>query len=415
MGEVVIADTRSSTLFVIGAILLISGALLLIFMGEYSRTEKVPALVTTSIPSVKVYPSSAGILEEIFVENGTHVLGGAALAVVRVDRLDSALNGSASERVNSLDSQIAILRRSVVTLTLNNDSDVQAVRDQLNAISSQTSSLSKQILLQQQMVVQTDGMTQRLAPLMESGYISRIELERRRHEALVIKQQLEQLIQQRAQMHSLAIQNRAKLVNLPLELQQRLGDLQLQLERVKQERAIASVQVAYTIVAPISGTVTSRQAALGRVVDGSKPILTLMPSDTVFEVSAYIPTRAAAFVRPGQKVELMYDALPYRKFGSYEGEIVEISHSALAPEDLDSAIGLKEPVYVARILPSPEGAPPGTLQAGMTLTVNIVLEKRTVLQWILEPINTLRHRMRLMSGLLEKHNWLGNQRAANAD
>jgi membrane fusion protein len=110
----------------------------------------------------------------------------------------------------------------------------------------------------------------------------------------------------------------------------------------------------------------------------------------------YAPSRAIGFTRPGQAVRLMYDAFPYQQFGSFAGTITAISHTALAPDEIEAPIKLTEPAYRVRVRLDAQavrafgGVYP--VQPGMTLKANVILEKQSFLGWLMEPINAVRHR-----------------------
>ena len=73
--------------------------------------------------------------------------------------------------------------------------------------------------------------------------------------------------------------------------------------------------------------------------------LEIVPNESVLQAELFVPTRAIGFVRPGQKVRILYEAFPYQHFGTYGGQIIEISHTILTSSDASGPIALKEPAY----------------------------------------------------------------------
>lgn len=152
-----------------------------------------------------------------------------------------------------------------------------------------------------------------------------------------------------------------------------------------------------TIFAPKAGTVT-----FSRLVQGS----TLQPSDIamvlVTDVSQplraelRIPSRQRGFVRAGQTVRLKFDAFPYAKFGSYEARIDSISHTtvrAAQPDDTSADGGVPPPPgddYVAWVTLRGHtfdyGKDHFDILPGMQATASIVTERRTIAEWVLEPL-----------------------------
>jgi membrane fusion protein len=76
------------------------------------------------------------------------------------------------------------------------------------------------------------------------------------------------------------------------------------------------------------------------------------------------------------------------------GRIVDLSKSVLLASDAETPIACKEPVYTATvkldhsdIIANGKYIP---LMADMSLRADIILEKRTVADWILAPLHHLR-------------------------
>jgi membrane fusion protein len=154
-----------------------------------------------------------------------------------------------------------------------------------------------------------------------------------------------------------------------------------------------------TISAPKTGTVT-----FSRLVQGA----TLQPADIamviVTDVSQplraelRIPSRRRGFVREGQTVRLKFDAFPYARFGSYEARIDSISHTTVgqatpvpgsgAMKDGTSSEGSAE--YIAWVTLRGHtfnyGREHYDILPGMQATASIVIERRTIAEWVLEPL-----------------------------
>ena len=126
--------------------------------------------------------------------------------------------------------------------------------------------------------------------------------------------------------------------------------------------------------------------------------MTIVNADARMVAELYAPSRAIGFTRVGQEVRLMYDAFPFQRFGSFAGRISTISRTVLAPNEVDAPIQgqMREPVYRIRVQIAAQSIQAFgeqiPLQPGMTLAANIVLDRRTFLEWLLDPINAVRNR-----------------------
>jgi multidrug efflux pump subunit AcrA (membrane-fusion protein) len=116
------------------------------------------------------------------------------------------------------------------------------------------------------------------------------------------------------------------------------------------------------------------------------------------EAHLYAPSRTAGFVQKGQQVWINYAAYPYQKFGMQSGTITQVSDTPISPKDLPSgqqqallnAARSNEPLYRITVkLRTQDIRVYGenrNLRAGMTLDADVIQERRTVWEWVLDPI-----------------------------
>ena len=123
-------------------------------------------------------------------------------------------------------------------------------------------------------------------------------------------------------------------------------------------------------------------------------LLDILPNNSTLIAELDIPSAAVGFVKPGQPVKLRYDAFPYQRYGIHEGEIVEISRSVLSG---NSGMIPEVPVYRAKVrLGSQVVLAYGDEQdllPGMTLTADVILEQRSLVRWLLDPLYSLQGRI----------------------
>jgi membrane fusion protein len=151
------------------------------------------------------------------------------------------------------------------------------------------------------------------------------------------------------------------------------------------------------IRAPVSGVVTNIAVNLGQSVAADAPLATVLPKGSGLHVELLVPTRAIGFVKTGQDVMLRYDAFPYERFGQYHGKIVDIGRNVWSPGDRVGPLSAKEPVYRVDVgLDRQAVAALGQefpLRPGMSVNADLLLEKRTLFEWIFEPVIKLKERI----------------------
>jgi len=138
-------------------------------------------------------------------------------------------------------------------------------------------------------------------------------------------------------------------------------------------------------------------AELGQTVAPGAPIVSLVPLQATLEAQLYAPSGAVAFVKPGMKVVLRYQAFPYQKFGIHEGVVTAVTRTALPFSEFSPSGSVPsqadESVYRIKVrLPSQtimaEGAP-RPLQAGMKLETDLMQKRRRLYEWVLAPLSGL--------------------------
>jgi membrane fusion protein len=96
-------------------------------------------------------------------------------------------------------------------------------------------------------------------------------------------------------------------------------------------------------------------------------------------------------------VVLRYEAFPHERFGQYKGVITEISRNVWTPGEKIGPLAVKEPVYRVDVRMERQSvAALGTeiaLRPGMLVNADILLERRTLLEWLFEPVLQLRGRL----------------------
>lgn len=157
-----------------------------------------------------------------------------------------------------------------------------------------------------------------------------------------------------------------------------------------------------TISAPSAGRVTFSNLVPGRSLQPEDVALVIGTGERgALRAALRVPSRRRGFVQEGQTVRLKFDAFPYERFGSYEARIVSISGTTIQSGEAPLApTGATGP---ADILKNPEGGDYMAWAAlkgdsfeverqhfkilpGMRATASIVVERRTIAEWVLAPL-----------------------------
>ena len=140
--------------------------------------------------------------------------------------------------------------------------------------------------------------------------------------------------------------------------------------------------------APVTGIVGQLAVHTeGGVVEATKPIMTVVPSDGKMVAEVKLLNRDAGFVSPGQPVAMKLDAFPFSRYGTISGRVLSVSPDAVSDEKL----GL---IYVVRVALDRSRIDRGdrvvALTPGMMATADIVTGRRSFLSYLTSPIDETR-------------------------
>lgn len=392
-GEVVLTRPLRSHILVLLLVAAVALMTAWVALGEYARTETVRGILVTRQPSAKVVAVRPGQISSLAVREGDRVIAGQRLAIVQVEQPNEAGGSSVGDGLNAIDAQRGLARDQLRLAGERAASERTRLAAILSGIAQQRADLAGQREIQRELVGSAQDMLQRLERVVEKGFVSRVEVERRRQAWLGSRQQLAQLQQQ---INALDAEERrvgAELGRVEAESGSERATALTSAETLLQQRARLQGERAYVILAPITGRVAALQTAVGRTAEPNIPLMEILPDESSLLAVVYAPTRAIGFVRPGQEVRLLYDAFPYQRFGSFGGRIARISRVVIDPRQLAAPLRVEEPVYQIEVLPNSQAiAAFGDrvpLQPGMTLTANIILERRSFRDWLLAPLNAV--------------------------
>jgi membrane fusion protein len=169
-----------------------------------------------------------------------------------------------------------------------------------------------------------------------------------------------------------------------------------QISELKEGMVQAESRRESVIRAPMAGVVTNIAVNKGQSIAADSPLAMVMPKGSGLHVELLVPTRAIGFVKPGQEVVMRYEAFPHERFGQYRGVIVDIGRNVWTQGERIGPLSAKEPVYRVDVKLERQAVTAlgqeYALRPGMLVNADLLLEKRTLLEWIFEPVLQLKGR-----------------------
>lgn len=170
------------------------------------------------------------------------------------------------------------------------------------------------------------------------------------------------------------------------ELTQALAELSVVEETIRG----ASDRVARTdIRSPVDGIVNTLDVnTLGAFVQPGAVVAGIVPTSETLLVEARVSPRDVAFIRPDQKALIKVSAYDFSIFGGLDGKVQNITADSLVDQNTG------EPYYQVRVSTDrsvlERDGKSYSIIPGMISTVEIITGRKTILSYLLKPINKAR-------------------------
>ena len=164
-----------------------------------------------------------------------------------------------------------------------------------------------------------------------------------------------------------------------------LNEVDAEIDRIRETQTALQDRVKRTTLrSPVKGIIKKLYAnSIGGVVSPGNNIVEIVPQEDSLLVEIEIKPADIASVHLGQNARLKFTAYDFALYGSLSGEVFFISADTITNEDGES-------FFVVRLKPSKDylghESKPLPIKVGMTVEADIITSKKTILEFLLEPI-----------------------------
>jgi len=319
---------------------LLLGLLALLVLGFVAWYVEIPqraSAVGVLMPPggfLDVVADAPGRIAAINVAEGQDIRAGETVLTVTTDQKNLVLL-----QLQSLQQEIALLNAANAHQETLEDSHAQALAEHLDALGRQLDAARGEYELQRQQVALLERRLQRRQELVSTGNVSGETLDREQSLLLQARaggaglaRRIIEIEQQATGMQ----RNRAEAIDKS-ERRQVLHEIELQ--RLQRQVVEHEYLIDREIHAPESGTVARVIARQGATVRAGDPLVRIYRSSQGLEAWLYLSSSRAAFLRPGQSVQL---------FGTSNATITSVSAIAIVPRELTVPLLLDGPVFEVR-------------------------------------------------------------------
>ena len=393
-GEIILTQPISYYILAVFLIVITAIAIFFLVTHSYARKEKVAGIITPQQGMVSVFPPQTGILSDLKVTEGMPVQENDELFTVLVDHRTNGGGYIGLKIMEELEAQENHLKKRLKFEHERVATEIAAKEAEAKRLKSEIERMKELINIQNE-TLEIDRRTYEKAKVMLSeDFISSIDVESFYRKYLEQKQQFQTLSMRLEDAVSNLEEIPLHIKALKVNSKREKVNIESQISELIKQRAQVEGQRQLIFTAPVSGRITSVVANVGQRINPSLPLFSIIPEGSRLQANLYIPTRSIGFMEMGQTLTISYEAFPYQKFGTYEGTINQIAKSVIMPGEPASGLQFQEPVYkVVAELESQDVQAYGKkiqLRPGMMLSADVVLDERTLFEWLLEPLYSLR-------------------------
>jgi adhesin transport system membrane fusion protein len=226
-------------------------------------------------------------------------------------------------------------------------------------------------------------------PLVAEGAVSRVELLRLERQANDLKGELGQAAILIPQLESAYIEVKKNVEthtqSFASESREELNEIMSELGRILQSNEALEDRVERTIVrSPMKGTVKQLKVkTIGGIIQPGMDLVEIVPFDDSLLVDARVLPSDIAFIHPEQHATVKFTAYDFSIHGSLSAKVVHISPDTIVDEEGVSYYQVRLQTEDNHLGNEDEPLP---IIPGMTVQVDILTGKKTILDYILKPI-----------------------------
>jgi len=405
LGEVRIARMTGYWVVVSLALGLAAGVLAFLWLGHYTRRERVTGQLVPTEGVLNLSAAGSGLVTRIFVEEGQSVRRGDPIIEISGEYA-SAEHGNAlaaqSQRIVEQRNQLAndlLVQRKLLT------EQQRVLRIRRDLTRAQLIQAEQEHGIQAAQVDRSQALLDKIRLLLKQGYVSAIQIQQQEEAISAAKAQSKALqgkvLGTRQQLSALD----EELARAPLDAALRASVIERELAAAESSLAQNEAQRAQLLRSPADGVVSMLIPKVGQSLRPGQALAAVLPRGARLEAQLLVPTRAMGLMEEGNRVVLRYQAFPYQKYGQHYGHVMHISRNALAPDEVLTLAGERvvDPRYRVTVgierqcVAGTERCEP--LRPGMSLDADIMLESRSLMEWMFEPLYGLRRRYAAEEGI----------------
>jgi adhesin transport system membrane fusion protein len=410
-----LAVPKGASFLVALAVICVTGLIIWSLLMKVDEVAKAQGKVIPSKQVQKIQTLEGGIVKEIKVMEGQSVKKGEVLIVIdnvyaksdvdantnsynallaRYVTLTAGLNGKRFvEFPDELKPHIEIISQARKQFHADWDEVIAHVKELEFAIEQRSKGLESakdELEAQEQNYKLIKEELNLNEPLRKSGAISKVDylhIKQKVNDAKSKLNQAKSAVPKARSALNEAMQKRESYIKeMTAKYQKERNDIQARLNAMQAKGVSLQAKLSHSIVkSPVDGTVKKINFnTIGGVIRPGMEVMQIVPTDDKLLIEVKIKPKNIGFIELGQKAKVKVTAFDFSTYGGLEGEVVFISADTITDKKGNS-------YYLARIRTNSniivdKKGKEHTIIPGMKTEVDIILDKKNILSYILKPM-----------------------------
>lgn len=379
------------------------------WFGTMQEVSQAQGQLVPEGDTYKVQPVVAGEIANILVQEGDSIRAGQVVMELDTEVLAAEVERLSQNLTALIDqlqkTQLLIVQTGYEAEAQHAITAAEIQTQEAALIESQANIHTSQNLVTQLKtdVTANESRLERLRSLLDEGAISTeymFDVEqtlRDRHRIMTEQQgQVQQALAQSEQLNARLNLERAEAVRRELETQEKLKRLQIEANDLEAQVAETQtlLKAAQTnldqmfLHTPVTGTVSAVNISnIGEVAQPGETVIEIAPAETPLVLSALVPSQEAGLVETEMPVQIKFDAFPYQQYGIVSGQVMSISPDAKKDEQMGAVYEIEIALERDYVIHEQQKV---SLKAGQTAKAEIVIQRRRIVDFLLDPIRQLK-------------------------
>ncbi len=386
--------TSDSFLIFIFSIIVVS-LLAFAFFVEIPKIEKIKGFLYPNNGLITITSGYNGSIEFVIDKNGGDVTVGSIISII--DSRSWHKNGG---NVEGELLKIAITKKKnlsekLIKLTNLKIKKIATIHEKSKTLKIEIEKINDNIKLINEIVENISDNEVAYEKLKLEGYVSKEKIDSITNNVLKYRREIEDLNLLKIIRNNEIRENFGMVSEIEADFEVQYLDINTSILDIENTIKLIQSESERSIVSNVNGKVVTLLKKKGEYVKSDEVIMTILPNYSDLEAKLLVPSKSIGLIKVGHDVKIKFDAFPFQRFGIHHGTVTDIGKSILLPTDINNnPVNMKESFYHVTVNLSHQSifayGEEYMLEPGMTFNAEVILERITILDRVLDPIRALR-------------------------